>query len=174
MGKRSHAKGSISYQFIAVPRLLIASQAWKRLPFRARALALDLMGQYTGKNNGRLCPGFEVMRRSGWTSKDQWAKAKRELLDCEFAIQTRMGHPPRTAEWLGFTWWRLDWHESMDVSATAWPFMNMVDIEQARIDPNEGRKPVNGKQFLWSATRTDRPPKRPVCGPPHGPIEAQK
>jgi len=174
MGKRSHAKGSISYQFIAIPKLLIASEEWQRLSFRGRALALDLMNQYTGKNNGRLCPGFEVMRRAGWTSKDQLVKAKRELLSTRFCIQTRMGYPPRTSEWLGFTWWRLDWHESMDVSPTAWPLMNFVDIEQARIDPNEGRKPENGKHFPWSAARTDGPRKRPVCGPQHGPMEAQK
>lgn len=174
MGKRSHAKGSISYQFIAVPKLLIASLEWQRLSFRGRALALDLMGQYSGKNNGRLCPSFEVMRRAGWTSKDQLVKAKRELLSTRFCIQTRMGHPPRTSEWLGFTWWRLDWHESMDISATGWPLGDFFDLADVRIDPNKARKPANGKQFLSSAARTDTPPKRPVCGPQHGPMETQK
>lgn len=174
MARRNYSKGAINYPFIALPRPVVSSQEWLCLSFRARGLAIDLMNQYTGKNNGRLCPSFEVMRRSGWTSKDQWMKAKRELYGCDFAVQTRVGHPPRTAEWMGFTWWKLDWHESMDIAASTWPLMNFVNIEQARIDPNVGRKPPNGKQIPWSAARTDRPRKGPVCGPQNGPMEAQK
>lgn len=117
---------------------------------------------------------METMRRAGWRSKDQLVKAKRELLGCSFAIQTRMGHPPRTAEWIGFTWWKLDYHDDMDLTPDGWPYMNFVDIEAARLDPNEGRKRVNGKQIPWSAARTDDPPKRRVCGPQHGPMEATK
>lgn len=170
MARRDHRKGAISYQFIALPKLILTSGEWQRLTFRGRSLALDLMGQYTGKNNGRLCPGLEAMRRSGWTSKDQIIKAKRELLDCSFAVQTRMGRAPRTAEWLGFTWWRLDWDESMDIKPTSWPYMNFVTIGASQIDPNEGRSKLNGKTvsvvrstdryppkkgLAWSAARTD-------------------
>lgn len=139
MGKRDYRKGAIGYRFIAVPKLLVASSEWQALPFRARALALDLMAQYSGKNNGRLCPAYEAMRRSGWKSKDQLGKAKRELLATRFCIQTRMGHPPRTPEWLGFTWWRLDWHESMDIRAAGWPQGDFFDMADARIDENKGR-----------------------------------
>lgn len=174
MAKDNYRKGAITYNFIALPNRVVASREWQVLPHRARSLAIDLMYQYTGKNNGRLCPGFEVMRRFGWRSKDQVIKAKRELLTTQFCIQTRIGHAPRTAEWLGFTWWKLHWHESMDMSATAWPYMNFIDIEQARIDPNEGRKAVNGRHFPSSATRTDAPRNRPVCGPQQGPMQAKK
>jgi len=174
MAKHNYRKGAIPYLFIALPRQVVASLEWQALSHRARSLAVDLMNQYNGKNNGRLCPGFEAMRNSNWTSKDQLIKAKRELLTTRFCIQTRMGHAPRTAEWLGFTWWPLNWDESMDVSRTTWPFMNFVDIEQARIDPNEGRKARNGKRFSSSATRTDAPRKRPVCGPQYGPMKAQE
>jgi len=174
MAKDNYRKGAITYKFIALPNQVVSSREWQTLSHRARSFAIDLMNQYTGKNNGRLCPGFEVMRRSGWGSKDQVIKAKRELLTTQFCIQTRIGHAPRTAEWLGFTWWKLDWHESMGVSATAWPYMNFIDIERARIDPNEGRKAVNATQVPWSAGRTDGSRKRPVCGPQPGPMKAKK
>lgn len=174
MAKRSHAKGSISYKFVAVPKLILASPEWQRLSFRGRSLALDLMNQYTGRNNGRLCPGMAVMSRSGWLSKDVLIKAKRELLACSFAIQTRMGHPPRTPEWVGFTWWQLDYQESMDIAPTGWPYMNFMTIEQVLIDPNEGRQKPNGKTH--SVVRsTDRwKPKTAFIGPQHGPMEVQK
>lgn len=138
MTRTEHRKGDINFPFIAFPKAVLASPDWQGLSFRARALTLDLMGQYTGRNNGRLCPSFEVMRRHGWTSKDQLAKAKAELLACPFAQRTRMGHPPRTAEWLGFTWWKLHWHESMDIGPSGWPYMSF-SLDAAAIDPNEGR-----------------------------------
>lgn len=165
MAKRSHARGSISYEFIALPKLMLDSDEWQRLTFRGRALALDLMRQYTGKNNGRFAPGFEVMRRVGWASKDQLAKARNELLDCSFAIRTRMGHPPRTAEWIGFTWWRLDWHQSMDITPTSWPYMNFVTVESSQIDPNEGRVKLNGETHSVPRSTGRYPPKKAPTSP---------
>lgn len=165
MAKRDHARGSISYEFVALPKPIIRSPEWMRLSLRGRVLAIDLMVQYTGKNNGRLTPSFEVMRRAGWTSKDQLRKARDELLECSFAIRTRMGHPPRTAEWIGFTWWRLDWHASMDIGPDRWPFMNFVTIGSAQIDPNVGREKLNGKTVSVPRSTGRYPPKRAPTSP---------
>ena len=115
MSKRDYRKGSIPYPFVPVPKDVLRSSMYHALPASAKALTFDLALQYTGKNNGRLCPGFEVMQRIGWTSKHTLMRAKRALMDCKFAMQTRIGHPPRTAEWIGFTWWKLDYHESMEI-----------------------------------------------------------
>lgn len=153
-------RGSIDYPFIALPRALITSETWQALPHAARVLAIDLMSQYTGRNNGRLCPAFEVMKRSGWASKDTLARAKRALLDSPFALQTRMGHPPRTAEWIGFLWWRLDYDRTMDVDPAKWPRWGFMDPPKAN--------PKN----------TFCPPKTvpitPSIGPESVPMEARK
>lgn len=140
MAKSDHKKGKIPYPFAAFPKDVIQSHEWQALPHSARALAIDLMAQYTGKNNGRLCPAFTVMERCGWTSKTTLIAAKRVLLETSFAVLTRKGHPPRTAEWIGFTWWELDYERSMDVDPKRFPYLNFVKLN--RIDPNEGRGPA--------------------------------
>jgi hypothetical protein len=137
MSKRDHRKGMLPFRFVALPIEVIQSAEWQKLPHSARALAIDLMCQYTGKNNGRLCPGFPVMQKHGWKSKETLARAKKALLKCSFVIQTRLGHAPSTAEWIGFTWWKLDYDKSMDINPRCFPYLNFVSVE--RLDPNEGR-----------------------------------
>lgn len=171
MAKRDYGGVAIPFEFIPLPKRVLRSTAWRSLSYRGQALALALSSQYTGRNNGRLCPSFEVMKRDhGWTSKDQLIKAKRELLECPFAIRTRKGRAPRTAEWIGMTWWRLDYNATMEVDPASWPYLNFIDLKDARIDPNEGRMKLNGtansvvrstdrstpkKPPTWSAARTD-------------------
>jgi hypothetical protein len=138
MSKTDHRKGMLPFPFVAIPVEIIRSAEWQSLPHSARALAIDLMSQYTGKNNGRLCPAFTVMARCGWTSKDTLANAKRALLACSFVVCTRKGHPPRTAEWIGFTWWKLDYDKSMDIDPKRFPYLSFKKMK--RLDPNEGRK----------------------------------
>ncbi len=145
MAKRDFRKGAIPYDFIAVPRRLPKSVEWRGLSGRSTKLLFDLASQYSGKNNGRLCPSFEVMKRDhGWTSKDQLIKAKQELLECSFVVQTRKGRAPRTAEWVGLTWWKLDYEKSMEIDPGTWPHLNFLNLHDALIDPNEGRKKPNG------------------------------
>lgn len=137
MSKRDYRKGKLSFPFVALPIEIIRSDEWLNLPPNARVLAIDLMSQYTGRNNGRLCPGFPVMRKYGWKSKETLIKAKKALLDCSFVVQTRIGHAPRTAEWIGFTWWDLDYDKSMDIRPQGFPYLNFVIA--TKLDPNEGR-----------------------------------
>ncbi len=126
MAAKDYRKGGLPFGFVPIPKEVLKSTEFGTLTASAKALMLDLAAQYTGKNNGRLCPSFDVMQRCGWTSKHTLLRAKRALLECDFALQTRIGHPPRTAEWIGFTWWKLDWHESMEVSPRGWPYLNFV------------------------------------------------
>jgi hypothetical protein len=121
-----YSKGAIPYEFVPVPKQVLRDPQYAALSSSAKALMLDLAVQYTGKNNGRLCPSFAVMQRCGWTSINTLLRAKRDLLECGWVMQTRIGHPPRTAEWLGFTWWRLDWEKSMEVSPQGWPYLNFA------------------------------------------------
>lgn len=137
MTKSAHRKGQLPFQFVALPTEVIRSAEWRALPHSARALAIDLLAQYTGKNNGRLCPSFVAMSECGWTSKQTLANAKRALLETDFFICTRKGHPPRTAEWIGFTWQEINFDPSMDISPRSCGAQNFSKV--TRTDPNEGR-----------------------------------
>lgn len=169
MAKSNYKKGAISYQFLALPKDVLLSTEYQALPFSSKALMVDLMGQYTGKNNGRLCPSFEVMQRSGWKSKTTLIRAKVALLDCSFVVLTRKGHAPRTSEWIGLTWWKLDYHPGMDIGAGEFPYLNFVRM--AMKDPNAGREqPKHNNSVLQKLDRY--PANMGLRGPETGPINA--
>lgn len=134
-------KGSgVPYQFVTIPKAILLSDEFQRLPSCAKALLLDLASQYTGNNNGRLTPAWSVMKEKGWASNNTVLSAKKALLNSSFALMTRKGHPPRTCEWIAFTWWKLNWNEKMDIDAKGFPYLNFLSIQSQSIDPNVGRK----------------------------------
>lgn len=137
MARSDYKKGGLPFEFVSLPKDVLLSNEWQALPARARILALDLMGQYTGKNNGRLCLAYEPLQRCGWKSERTLIDAKRDLLECSFVVHTRKGHRPRTADWVGFTWWKLDWEKSMDIEPRGFPYLNFKKVTP--IDPNVGR-----------------------------------
>src|SRR5690606_4142554 len=93
------------------------------------------------------------------------ARAKGELLDTPFVVLTRRGRAPRTAEWVGVTWWHLDHDQSMEIARTQWPYLNFVDLRDALIDPNAGREKLNGTANSVPHRWGNDPPK-PRRGPP--------
>lgn len=167
MAKRDYGKGALPYEFVAVPKRVLAMSEFQLLPSGAKALLFDLMAQYNGKNNGRLCPAFEVLQRSGWSSKGTAFRAKLALVDAPFVVLTRKGHPPRTCEWIGFTWWKLDYEKSMDIDPRAFPYLN---FQRASVDPNEGRE-LAKKRKVWSQNRTVVVPEVIPRPPKTGPME---
>lgn len=56
MANRDYRKGALPFAFVPIPREVLNSAEYQSLPSKAKALMLDLAAQYTGKNNGRLCP----------------------------------------------------------------------------------------------------------------------
>jgi hypothetical protein len=151
MAARDHRKGALPFGFVPLPKNVLRSEEFAAMPTAAKALMLDLMAQYTGKNNGRLSPSYEAMRRCGWTSKGTLLRAKASLLECTFALQTRIGHPPRTAEWIGFTWWKLDYEPTMEISPRAWPYLNFVPMPALSVVPKQDR---SGSKTLSGGAET--------------------
>lgn len=169
MAKSDFQKGAIPYLFLPLPKDVLLSAEYQALPSSSKALMLDLMGQYTGKNNGRLCPAFEVMKRTGWASKSTLIRAKVALLDCSFVMLTRKGHAPRTAEWVGFTWWRLNYLESMDINPRDFRYLNFVNVAMA--DPNTGREQAKHNNSV--VQKVDRyPANMALRGTETGPMNA--
>lgn len=164
MAKRDHRKGALQFRFVAIPMPVLESAEYRALPDSARSLLIDLLMQFSGKNNGRLCISFVAMRRFGWNSVQKLDRAKRELLTTPFVLLTRKGKPPRTAEWVGVTWFPLDYDRSMDLVPRDWPLNNFQTIESGSIDPNQGRE----KQFARSRIGIDRTAFPGKIGPESG------
>lgn len=140
VARNDYRKGGLPYPFVVIPKDVLLSPEFQALSTSSKALLLDLIAQYTGKNNGRLCPAWQAMQRAGWTAKPTLLKAKRELLECSFVVLTRKGHAPRTAEWIGVTWWTLDFDRSMDIDPRQFPYLNFV--KRVAADPNTGRPEI--------------------------------
>lgn len=143
MAKSDYRKGAIPYGFVAVPIAILRSPEYMALGDAAKGLLLDLMEQYTGGNNGRLTPSWTVMQRRGWAGKTKLHRAKNDLLETSFCIRTRKGKAPQTAEWVGFTWWKIDYHKTMEIDPRLWPYLNFLSVDKAKIDPNLGREKLN-------------------------------
>ncbi|MPT37784.1 MAG: hypothetical protein E2603_04525 [Achromobacter sp.] len=154
MAKRDHRKGALPFRFVPIPIEVLESAEYRALPDPARSLLIDLLMQHTGKNNGRLTTSFIVMKRYGWSSADKLDRAKRALLECPFVIRTRKGCPPRTAEWIGVTWFQLSYDKSMDAGVLPWPYLNFMTLQSGSVDPNGERQ----KQLLSPARRIDENP----------------
>lgn len=165
MATSKYKKGQLPYEFVAMPKAIVLSSEWQGMAPSAMRLALDLMAQYTGKNNGRLCPAFIVMQRQGWRSETTLIKAKRALLEASFVVHTRQGKKPHTADWIGFTWWKLDWEKSMDIDPRGFPYLNFMKF--AKPGMAASAKTLPDLQKLESS-----PPNRPSRPTETGALEA--
>lgn len=103
-GRRNSSRG-----FSMLIHEYFTSAEYAQLSPRALKALVDLYTQFKGANNGDLCAAWTLMRRRGWTSKDQLGKAIAELLERGWISVTRQGgfaggrHQPRlyAVTWLG-------------------------------------------------------------------------
>ena len=90
--KRERVKGRLEGgSFKKFSDRVFKSKEFYDLSFKARALLLDIYMQYNGSNNGDFCIAPKIMRPKGWTSQDQLHKAKKELINSGWIIETRKG-----------------------------------------------------------------------------------
>ncbi|TQE98162.1 MAG: hypothetical protein FKY71_15255 [Spiribacter salinus] len=62
-----------------------------RLSNIAKALLLELMGQWRGRNNGDLTAAWSVLKERGWHSRHTVQRAEAELLETGWIVKTRQG-----------------------------------------------------------------------------------
>jgi hypothetical protein len=116
--KRDGGGGAV----LIVPHVVLNSVAYLTLSGRAIKLLYDLAMQYNTYNNGSLLASFRYMsEKRGWTSADQLAKAKAELIDKSLIVQTVQGLLPNKASWYGLTWLALDNIKGLEITANEWP-----------------------------------------------------
>ncbi|WP_047534857.1 hypothetical protein [Methylotenera sp. N17] len=116
--KRDGGGGAI----LPLPHIVLNSDAFLSLKGRAVKLLIDIAMQYNTYNNGALLASWNYMsKKRGWTSADQLAKAKAELIEKGFLVQTVQGMMPNKASWYGITWWALDQIKGLEIVAKDWP-----------------------------------------------------
>lgn len=97
--------------FVAIPRDMFKSPDYIGLSASAVKLLMDVTQQYNGKNNGRLSPAWELMKKCGWNSPNTLAKAKEELRKTELITVTRV--PTKGANGK-CELWALNWIKHLD------------------------------------------------------------
>ena len=116
--KRDGGGGAV----LIVPHVVLYSAAYLTLSGRAIKLLYDLTMQYNTYNNGALLASWRYMsEKRGWTSADQLAKAKAELIDKLLVVQTVQGLLPNKASWYGLTWLALDNIKGLEITPNNWP-----------------------------------------------------
>lgn len=73
------------------PHACAVHPSYSRLTIPARALLLDLIGQFNGFNNGNLTTAFTVLKPMGWKSRTTVDKACGELEKAGWIVRTRQG-----------------------------------------------------------------------------------
>ena len=116
--KRDGGGGAV----LIMPHVVLNSTAYLSLSSRAIKLLYDLAMQYNTYNNGALLASWRFMsEKRGWTSADQLAKAKAELIKKLLVVQTVQGLLPNKASWYGLTWLALDNIKGLEITANNWP-----------------------------------------------------
>ncbi len=105
--------------FVALPWSVLDSPAYALLGHPARSLLLELARQFVRDNNGRLLASRAYLAKRGWKSADVIDRAKRELLEAGFIVETVKGHRPSKASWYAVTWRLLDPHPGYDPGVAA-------------------------------------------------------
>jgi hypothetical protein len=101
--------------FVAIPWVVLDSQAYLGLSHPARALLLEIARQDVRNSNGRLLLSSKHLAKRGWKSNDTIHRAKSELLDAGLIYETVKGHRPNKASWYAVTWYKLYPHRGFDV-----------------------------------------------------------
>ena len=91
MSARSRRRSAGLPPFTPLVHQYFLTQQFAVLSPRAVKLLIELWMQFRGANNGSLCAAWSVMRQRGWTSKDQLAKALKELETANWIVRTRQG-----------------------------------------------------------------------------------
>ncbi|APZ42928.1 hypothetical protein [Acidihalobacter ferrooxydans] len=106
--KRQRATGRReSGSFAAIPHAVLKTRKYASLSAWPVKLMLDLVAQYTGKNNGDFTAAWSVMREKGWNSKGTLTRALDELAAVGFIRLTRQGGRHRCALY-AITWQPID------------------------------------------------------------------
>ena len=93
--------------FIQIPHVILKCDAYAKLGAGAVKLLLDLFGQFKGYNNGDFAMAWSMMSLCGWHSKDTLYRARDQLIENGFIVQTRQGGKHQCSLY-AVTWLAID------------------------------------------------------------------
>ena len=112
MASRIKVKGRrITGRFIGLPHVVVKNKDYIQLSYKSKALLIDLMLQYNGKNNGDLTTALAILRDRGWKRQATIGEAVKELIDANLIIRTREGqfrNPFSRCALYAVTWQPID------------------------------------------------------------------
>lgn len=111
-------------RFLALPHVVMESEAFKSLTGHQVKLLVDIAMQLTAgnSNNGQLSASWRYLsERRGWKSKDTIRNALTALEERGLIYCTRKGRMPNTAAWYAITWTPLHHHPDMDCGPQSLP-----------------------------------------------------
>lgn len=112
MASRMQVKGRrITGRFIGLPHVVVKNKDYIELSYKSKALLIDLMLQYNGKNNGDLTTALAILRDRGWKRQATVGEAVKELIDANLIIRTREGqfrNPFSRCALYAITWQPID------------------------------------------------------------------
>jgi hypothetical protein len=98
-------------RFVNLPHIVINTQDYIGLSYKSKALLVDIIHQYNGKNNGDLTVAHSILRKRGWKREATIWSAVKELLAVNLIIRTREGqfrNPHSRCALYAITWQRID------------------------------------------------------------------
>ena len=123
MSRRKAKSNFITYKgFLDLHKPLLDCEDFILLKGNSIKLLIDIAQQFNGYNNGDLCASLSVMRKRGWNSNQQLAKALKELIDKKLIMQTKQGGLNIGPNLYAITWQPI--HEckgKLDVESTTLP-----------------------------------------------------
>ena len=112
MASRNKVKGRrMIGRFIGIPHVVIKNKDYVDLSYKSKALLIDLMVQYHGRNNGDLTTALAILRDRGWKRHATIGEAVKELIDANLIIRTREGqfrNPFSRCALYAVTWQPID------------------------------------------------------------------
>lgn len=133
--------------YSAIPHRVLDSGAFKGARGDAKALLFALIRQHNGENNGHLHLTDGWLKRQGWPSKGQNAKACQELIERGLIVQTRRGGLNAGCNWYAVTWLPISNFVGLDIAASNY---HQGAWAECRLPPTARRKPP--------AQKTKKPP----------------
>ena len=109
-------------RFAQLPHVVLNSADYISLSYKSKALLVDLVYQYNGKNNGNLTAALGFLKTRGWVRSATLSSAANELLEANLIIKTREGrfqNPHSRCALYAITWQPINECEGKDLEVRA-------------------------------------------------------
>ncbi|EJG0781111.1 hypothetical protein C4G25_RS19875 [Vibrio parahaemolyticus] len=140
MARKNKHSGKNKGRFAGLPVWILESKAYVSLTPLAKALLLEIAGQYSGNNNGYLSLTRDDLTRRGYKTPSSNQKAIQSLLDAGFIVRTIEGgicRGRKTCHLYAITWQPSDENVDKPFNVQPLPIEKIKDLLR-----DAGREPM--------------------------------